>query len=367
MAFFTPPEVLLRPFVRALSNSGIQHNKPVIQSCTTQDTRCYRSAVCTTIGQPLKIQNAPLPDVPAGKVLVSTFAAGINFADLLITQGKYQIRPETPFVPGCELAGRVEKLGKEVEGFKKGDRVIALSWGMNAFADFCLVDPHMMFPIPEHIPFTVAAGTLCSYGTAMMALSRSACLKTGETVLVTAAAGATGLAAVDIALNVFGAEVIGVCGGEDKVALLKQRGVKHIIDYYTAKIPDRVKAITNGKGVNVVVDHVGGDIFMDCLKSTAFEGRIVTVGYASGHIPKLPINHLLLKSCSVHGVWWGDYSTRQHPAFDESIVNVMTALAQDRLHPYVGKIFPLEEINTAFDYILNRKSSGKVVVQMKEV
>lgn len=363
MAFHTPPEVLLRTVIRTLRNGSSQNFMQ--QECAGQ--RFYRAAVCNKIGDPLQVKNIPMPDtVPEGKVLVSTHAAGVNFADILTVQGKYQVRPKTPFTPGSEIAGTVEGIGAEVGGFKKGDRVVALTGGEGAFSEYCLVDAPMVFPAPDKLSPVEGAGTLISYATAMLALSRTAQLKEGEMVLVTAAAGATGLAAADIALNVFGAQVIGVCGGADKCALLKQRGVTHTIDYRTEKIRERVKEITGGSGVDVIMDQVGGDIFTECLKSVAFEGRVITVGYASGDIPKVAVNQLLLKSCSIRGVWWGNYAMRDPAIFMQSITDVLTAFGEGTLKPHIGKTFSLEEVNTAFDYIMSRQSTGKVVLKMRD-
>ncbi|KAK7102136.1 quinone oxidoreductase-like protein 2 homolog [Littorina saxatilis] len=364
MAFQTPPEVLLRTVIRAVSK-GMQQS-PVSRPCHNTQ-RFYRAAVCTKIGQPLEVKEMPFPDkVPEGKVLIATHATGINFADILTAQGKYQERPKTPFIPGAELSGKVEGVGEGVEGWKKGDRVVALPVERAGFAEYCLVDPLMMFPAPDALSLVEAGAILISYATAMMALSRTAQLKEGETILVTAAAGATGLAAVDIAVNIFKAQVIGVCGGEEKCALLRRRGVAHTIDYRTEKIRDRVKEITSGQGVNVVMDQVGGDLFNDCLKSIAFEGRLITVGYASGAIPKVSINQLLLKSCSIRGVFWGSYGMRHPQAFMQSIHDILNAFNEGKLHPHVGKEFPLEKVNEAFDYIMDRQSTGKIVLKMRD-
>ncbi|XP_076447897.1 quinone oxidoreductase-like protein 2 homolog isoform X1 [Babylonia areolata] len=366
MAFHTPPEVLLRTVVRTMSSR--LRNSQVGRPCHSSGKRFYRAVMCTKLGDPLEVKDVPLPaKVPDGKVLVATHAAGINFADILISQGKYQVQPKTPFIPGSELSGVVEAVGEGVKEWKKGDRVMALPANLGGgFGEYCLVDPIMAFPAPENLSLVEGAGFLVSYSTAMMALSRTAQLKEGETVLVTAAAGATGLAAVDIALNVFKAEVIGVCGGADKCALLRQRGVTHTIDYQTEDIKTRVKEITSGNGVNVVIDQVGGDLFTECLKSLAFEGRLITVGYASGTIPSVSVNKLLLKSCSIRGVWWGNYGLQDPAAFSQSIQQVLTAFTEGRLHPHIGKAFPLEEANAAFEHIMARRSTGKTVLKMRE-
>ncbi|XP_076447898.1 quinone oxidoreductase-like protein 2 homolog isoform X2 [Babylonia areolata] len=356
MAFHTPPEVLLRTVVRTMSSR--LRNSQVGRPCHSSGKRFYRAVMCTKLGDPLEVKDVPLPaKVPDGKVLVATHAAGINFADILISQGKYQVQPKTPFIP--ESGAQQRSSHPPQEGnlqHCQNYRTISLISYAN----------RMAFPAPENLSLVEGAGFLVSYSTAMMALSRTAQLKEGETVLVTAAAGATGLAAVDIALNVFKAEVIGVCGGADKCALLRQRGVTHTIDYQTEDIKTRVKEITSGNGVNVVIDQVGGDLFTECLKSLAFEGRLITVGYASGTIPSVSVNKLLLKSCSIRGVWWGNYGLQDPAAFSQSIQQVLTAFTEGRLHPHIGKAFPLEEANAAFEHIMARRSTGKTVLKMRE-
>lgn len=361
MSFHTPPEVLLRQCLR--SGKTMTRHALVSFPCTNH-RRHYRAAVVNQLGQPLIIQSMPFKPLKASEVLISTHAIGINFADILMCKGQYQTKLEPPFVPGMELAGKVVEVGADVKTFKAGDRVVAISLG--AFAEMCVVDSKGVFLVPENLGLTEAAGTIVSYGTAMMGLTRNARLKKREKVLVTAAAGATGLATFDIAKNMFDCEVIGVCGGQDKSQFLKRKGVDHIIDYRTEKIRDRVKEITEGKGVNVAIDQVGGETLLDCVKSLGFEGRALTVGYASGDIPKIPANLLLLKSSSLGGVFWGNYATSNPAAWIESIMQVTQGVAEGKIKPFIGKAFPLDQINEAFEHILSRKNVGKTVIKIRD-
>uniref|UniRef100_A0A0B6Z5Y9 Enoyl reductase (ER) domain-containing protein n=1 Tax=Arion vulgaris TaxID=1028688 RepID=A0A0B6Z5Y9_9EUPU len=368
MAFRTPPEVLLRQCLRYRSVSKIITKPSHSVSQVPCAAASYKTAVCVKIGAPLEVQHLPRPrKLNAREVLISTHALGINFADILTCKGQYQDRRKTPFTPGGEISGKVVEVGAEVSKVKIGDRVIALDFAKSGGASEVFVAPaEAVFPVPEHLSLVDAAATVVSYSTAMMALSRKAKLKQRERVLITAAAGATGLAAVDIARNLFDCEVIAVCGGVDKCNFLKERGANYTIDYTKENIRERVKEITKGRGVDVVMDQVGGDTLLDCIKSLGFEGRALTVGYAAGSIPNIPANQLLLKSSSLIGVFWGSYALSNPAAFMESITQVFEALSQKKIHPYVGNTFKLEQINEAFQFILDRKSVGKVVIKIRE-
>ncbi|XP_071084191.1 quinone oxidoreductase-like protein 2 homolog isoform X1 [Haliotis cracherodii] len=359
MAFQTPPEVLFRNVLRhksvtaartASSGSGLPSH--------------FQAAMLQDLGQPMVVQRLPMPtDIMKDQILVEVEAAAVNFSDILKAAGQYQVKATVPYVPGAELCGRVRAVGEGVKNFHIGQKVVGLaSKGDGAFAEYCLLHTKTVLPVPDALSPVTGASMIISYGTSMMALTRTAKVKAGETVLVTAAAGATGMAAVDIAAHVLGTEVIAVCGGAEKCALAKERGAHHTIDYNSENLREKVKEITQGRGVNVVLDQVGGDIFLQCLKSIAEEGRLVTVGYASGKIPSIPANLLLLKSCSVHGVFWGNTSVTNPPVFFKSIQDTMTALQQGKIKPYCGQTFPLNQVNEAFDLVKSRKSTGKVVI-----
>lgn len=298
------------------------------------------------------------------EIVVSVKSCGINFADILICAGKYQVKVNPPFVAGVDFSGDVISVGSNVKTVAEGDRIVAMSNDGGGFGTRCKIDHRNVWKIPDSMDYKTASSFLISYATGLLALSRKACLKAGETVLVTAAAGGTGLAAVDIAANVFGAKVIGACGGEEKCELVKQKGAQYTIDYKKENIRDRIKEITEGKGINVVFDPVGGDLFIDCLKSLSYEGRILTIGYATGKIPQIPANLVLLKSASVIGAWFGEYKQQNKEVFNETINDVIRLYAEGKINPHIGQIFPLSQINEAFGYVLSRKSTGKVIVTM---
>ncbi|BFZ10762.1 hypothetical protein BsWGS_13801 [Bradybaena similaris] len=366
MAFSTPPEVLLRTCLR--SGSKLCTRRLNMSKVPCAAAASYKAAVCVKLGAPLLIQQLPRPSqLKASEVLISTHAMGINFADILTCKGQYQDRRRTPFTPGTEISGKVVEVGASVSRVKVGDRVIALDFaGSGGACELFVASAEAVFTIPDHLGFVEAAATIVSYSTAMLALSRKAQLQKRERVLITAAAGATGLAAVDIAKNLFDCEVIAVCGGADKCAFLKERGAQHTIDYTRENIRERVKEITKGEGVNVVMDHVGGDTLLECVKSLGFEGRALTIGYAGGSIPNIPANLLLLKSASLIGVFFGSYARLNRAAFAGSIKQVLEAVKERQVQPYVGRTFALDEINEAFQYILERKSVGKVVIKIRE-
>ncbi|KAH9487666.1 hypothetical protein Btru_070248 [Bulinus truncatus] len=349
--------------------SGQWHHTRLLTNNVHGSLSVYKAAVCIKLAEPLIVKELPVPEkLKETEVLVATHACGVNFADILTCKGLYQDRRRTPFTPGAEIAGKVLAVGSEVHGLKSGDRVfvLGLSKTSGGAAEMCLADMASVFPVPDNLTLTEAAAVIVSYGTAYMALAMKANLKKGEKVLVTAAAGAAGLAAVDIAKNIFGCQVFAACGGEDKCHFLKSRGADKTIDYTKEKIVDKVKEYTNGQGVDVVMDQVGGDTLLECVKSLAFEGRALTIGYASGNIPKIPANHLLLKSTSLIGVFWGSYALSNPVAFKHSITQVLQALAENKIRPHVGRTFSLNEINEAYQYVLDRKSIGKVVIKVRD-
>ncbi|XP_067684498.1 quinone oxidoreductase-like protein 2 homolog [Haliotis asinina] len=359
MAFQTPPEVLFRNLLRHKSVTAVR-----TASSVSGLPGHYQAAVLKDLGQPMVVQTLPMPtNIKKDQILVEVQAAAVNFSDILKAAGQYQVKATVPYVPGVELCGYVRAVGEGVKNFHPGQKVVGLASKTDgAFAEYCLLNTQSVLPVPEAMSAVTAASMLISYGTSMMALTHTAKVKAGETVLVTAAVGATGMAAVDIAAHVLGAEVIAVCGGAEKCALAKERGAHHTIDYNSENLREKVKEITKGQGVNVVLDQVGGDIFLQCLKSISEEGRLVTVGYASGKIPSIPANLLLLKSCSVHGVFWGNTAITNPAAFSKSIQDTLTALQQGKIKPYCGQTFPLNQVNEAFDLVKSRKSTGKVVI-----
>lgn len=326
--------------------------------------RLYRAARCAELEQPLAIEEvAPRPVGPR-EVRVDVHFCGVNFADILVCRGQYQERPHLPFTPGMEFSGTVLETGTDVSTVKQGDRVIGVS-GLNGMAEECITDQKALWQIPEKVPLREAAILPVSYGTAIMALEHRARTQPGETVLVTAAAGATGLAVIDVATNVLQAKVIAAAGSDDKCQLAMQRGAQSSVNYSQGSLKEAVRKLVGSGGVNVVIDTVGGDIFLDALRSLAWEGRIVVVGFAGGTIASVPANLLLLKNISAMGVYWGRYQERNFPVFSRSLSSALQYCQEGRIQPYVGAVFKLEEVNDAFLHVTQRKSTGKVLLSLK--
>ncbi|XP_059503712.1 quinone oxidoreductase-like protein 2 isoform X1 [Stegostoma tigrinum] len=324
----------------------------------------YQAAVCTELKKPLVLQKLPSLPLKPTEVRVDVHYCGVNFADFLICRGLYQEQPPMPFTPGMEFTGSVLEVGPNVTAICKGDRVIGVS-STGAMAEQCVVDHMMLWPIGEEIPYEVAAALPVSYGTVILALQHRAKTRPGETVLITAAAGAAGLAAVDFASHVLNTKVIAATGTDEKCELAVQKGAVASINYTTKNLKEEVKKLTANKGVNVVFDAVGGDIFKDAFSSLAWEGRIVVVGFAGGNIPSVPANLLLLKNVAAMGVYWGRYQHQDFPVFSRSIMSAVQYCQEGRIKPRVGAVYKLQQVNEAFLHVTQRKSTGKVIINMK--
>ncbi|XP_071817833.1 quinone oxidoreductase-like protein 2 homolog isoform X2 [Apostichopus japonicus] len=361
-----PPEVLLR---FALRGKFVLRTRPITQLKPTstvhyQAQRTYRAAQCQELGKPLVLARLPSQELQSGQVRIKVCAAGVNFGDLLMIQGAYQEKPPLPFVAGSELAGEVLDIGDDVTNFRKGDRVVGLTFNLGAFAEEAVCNQYELWHIPKSIDYVTAASLPCSYGTAWLGLTRRAKVREGETVLVTAAAGAVGLAAVDLASHVLGAKVIGAAGGPEKCQLLEKRGAFATIDYKTESIRDKTKEVTDGEGANVIFESVGGDTFKQCLRSIAWEGRIMVIGFAGGEVPKIPANILLVKNVSAIGFYWGQHALKDNAAYRKSVEDVFKLCDQGKISPHIGKVWTLDQVNEAFLSVKDRKSTGKVVVKM---
>ncbi|XP_001515596.2 quinone oxidoreductase-like protein 2 [Ornithorhynchus anatinus] len=326
--------------------------------------RFYRAALCTELQRPLLIGEAAARPLRPRQVRVGVHFCGVNFADILACRGQYQEKQPLPFTPGMEFSGVVLETGENVSIVKEGDRVICAS-GSQAMADECIIDQKDLWQIPEGVPFQEAAALPVSYGTAFLALEHRACTKPGETVLVTAAAGATGLAMIDVASHVFQAKVIAAAGSDDKCRLALQRGAAASVNYSQVDLKEEVKKLTDGRGVDVAIDMVGGDVFLKALRSLTWEGRIVTVGFSGGSIPSIPANLLLLKNVSALGVYWGRYKEQDFSVFSRSLMSALRHTQEGRIQPHIGAVFKLEEVNEAFCHVTQRKSTGKVVISLK--
>ena len=321
-----------------------------------------KAVLCKQFGPPetLVVEDLPSPNPGKGEVVVSMKAASVNFPDVLIIQNKYQFKPPLPFSPGSELSGVVKSVGDGVSGFKPGDRVIAFTT-YGAFAEEVLLDANRLMPMPKEMDFPSAAAFLLTYGTSDHALRDRGALQAGETLLVLGAAGGVGIAAIEIG-KALGARVIACASSEEKLAVCREHGADETINYAAEDVRERVKQITAGKGVDVVYDPVGGPYTEPALRSTAWRGRLLVVGFAAGDIPKIPLNLTLLKGCSIVGVFWGDWVRREPHAFAASVEQLGKWYAEGKLKPHVSATYPLERAADAIRLLADRKVKGKVVV-----
>ncbi|XP_053105691.1 quinone oxidoreductase-like protein 2 isoform X1 [Hemicordylus capensis] len=328
-----------------------------------QPRRTYRAALCTELTKPLTIRDIPSAPLQPDEVRVRVRCCGLNFADILACHGLYQDKHPLPFTPGMEFSGDVLEIGAAISSMKKGDRVIGLA-NIKAMAEEYIADQKLLWTIPQGLSYEDAAALPISYGTAILALKHRAQTQPGETVLVTAAAGATGLAVVDVATNILKAKVIAAAGSQQKCHLALQKGASQSVNYSWLNLREEVKKLTASKGVNVVIDTIGGDIFKEALHSLAWEGRIVVVGFAGGTIPSIPANLLLLKNISALGLYWGRYREEDFPVCSSALSSVLQYCHEGRIQPHIGAVFKLEEINEAFAHVKQRRSVGKVVISV---
>jgi NADPH2:quinone reductase len=321
-----------------------------------------RAVVCREWGSPekLAVDDVPSPALRDGAVRIKVHAAGANFADLLLIAGQYQEKPAFPFVPGAEAAGVVTEVGAGVDGLKTDDRVMALT-GLGAFAEEAVVDAHRVLPMPAGMEFPTAAAFPVAYGTSHGALEWRARLQPGEWLLVTGAAGGVGLTAVEIG-KAMGAQVIACAGSPEKLAIAKQHGADHLIDYSKEDIRERVKAITSGRGADVIYDPVGGDAFDAGIRSVAWGGRIIIIGFAAGRVSQIPANIVLVKNIDVVGFYWGSYQAHKPDLLRGSFTQLFRWFQEGKLRPHVSHSLPLSQACEALRLLQQRKSTGKVVL-----
>jgi len=321
-----------------------------------------KAVLCKQYGPPesLVIEELPSPVPGPGEVVVSVKAASVNFPDFLIIQNKYQFKPPLPFSPGSELAGVVKEVGAGVTNVRQGERVIAFTT-YGAFAEEVKTEAVRLLPLPEKMDFVTGAAFLLTYATSDHALRDRGALKAGETVLVLGAAGGVGLAAIEIG-KALGARVIACASSDDKLAVCREHGADAGINYATEDLRERVKALTEGRGIDVVYDAVGGPYTEPAFRSLAWRGRLLVVGFAAGEIPKLPLNLALLKGASVVGVFWGDFARREPKAFAESVRQLTRWHAEGRLRPHVSQTLPLERAAEAIQLLASRRAKGKIVL-----
>lgn len=323
-----------------------------------------KAIVCEAFGGPedLVVRELPSPEVKAGQVRIRVHAAGVNFPDSLIIQGKYQFKPAFPFSPGAEVAGIVDAVGEGVSHVKPGDRVLGTGlWG--GYAEEMVVDASACFPIPDSLSFEAASGFLMTYGTSHHALKQRARIQPGETLLVLGAAGGVGLAAVELA-KVMQARVIAAASTDDKLALTREYGADETINYTTQDLREALKAITGGKDVDVIYDPVGGALAEPAFRSIGWNGRYLVVGFAGGSIPSLPLNLPLLKGASIVGVFWGQFLKVEPDVHEANVAELLGWAAEGRLKPHISEVFPLERAAEAIRVVTDRKAKGKVVLKV---
>ena len=292
--------------------------------------------------------------------MVTVKAASVNFPDVLIIQNKYQFKPPLPFSPGSELAGVVKEVGSGVSAWKPGDRVIAFTT-YGAFAEEVKTEAARLLPLPAGMDFVSGAAFLLTYGTSDHALRDRGALKAGESLLVLGAAGGVGLAAIEIG-SALGARVIAAASSEAKLAVCREHGADATINYATEDLRKRVQALTEGRGVDVVYDPVGGAYSEAAFRSLAWRGRLLVVGFAAGEIPKLPLNLPLLKGAAAVGVFWGDFARREPQIFAESVSQLTRWYAEGRLRPHVSQTLPLAKAAEALKLLASREAKGKIVL-----
>jgi len=302
----------------------------------------------------------PTPDPKEGEVLIEIKAASLNFPDLLIVQNKYQMKPALPFVPGSEYAGVVQAAGPGVTHLRIGQHVACLS-GTGGFGSHTLAPAALCMPLPQSFPFVDAAAFIMTYATSHHALVDRAQLKAGETVLVLGAAGGVGTAAIQIA-KALGAKVIAAASTDEKCELCKSIGADATINYSRDNLRDAIKTLTEGKGPDVIYDPVGGDFAEPAFRSIAWRGRYLVVGFASGPIPALPMNLMLLKGASIVGVFWGDFARREPKANQSMMLELAQWYGQGKIKPVIDRTMPMAELKAAYAHMGSRQVKGKLVM-----
>jgi NADPH2:quinone reductase len=325
-----------------------------------------KALLCKSFGPPESLVVDDVPDlVPAeNEVVVNVHAAGVNFPDTLIIQNKYQFKPDLPFSAGGECSGIVAAVGDKVKTVKPGDKVIAFT-GWGAFAQQVRADARALMPMPPEVDFITGASFVMTYATSYHALKDRAALKSGETLLVLGASGGVGLAAIEIG-KALGAKVIAAASTAEKLAVCKDHGADELINYSSEDLKARLKELTGGKGVDVIYDPVGGDYSEPALRSMAWRGRFLVIGFANGEIPKIPLNLALLKGCSIVGVFWGDYVKREPMNNLMDLRTLLGWLKEGKLRPHIAGQFPLARGAEAIRQLMDRKVSGKLVITPQE-
>ncbi len=324
-----------------------------------------KALVCRAFGDPesLSVEDVAPPVLGPADIRVAVHAASVNYFDILMVQGNYQRKPDFPFVPGTDAAGNVLEVGASVSGFQVGDRVLLFDW-TGAFAEEMAVPARNVFHLPGGIDFETAAALKSIYGTALYALRDRARLRPGEVLVVHGAAGGVGLAMVEVGREL-GARVIGTVGSDDKAEIVRATGTETVINTSTEDLRDRLRALTDGKGADVICDPVGGDLFDQSVRCMAWGGRLLTLGFTSGRIPALPANRALLKSFDLVGVNYGGWVDRDPDAHRAVTETTIDWCAAGKITPHVSLRFPLDRVRDAMQALLDRRATGKVIIQVR--
>jgi len=322
-----------------------------------------KALICPSLGpvENLKVMDVESPAAGRGEAVVSVAFAALNFFDTLIIEGKYQLKPEPPFSPAGEFSGRVVALGPGAEGLAVGDRVMG-STGYGAAREEIAIAAERLAHVPDGLPLDKAAGLSITYGTTLHALKQRAEIRSGETLVVLGASGGVGLAAVEIGA-VMGARVIACASSDDKLAFVRRYGAAETINYAAEDLRARLKALTGGKGADVVYDPVGGALTEQALRSLAWKGRLLVIGFASGEIPRPPLNLTLLKGCDIRGVYWGEFVQREPEVHRDNMSQLLDWAEQGRLSVHIHAKYPVEEYKKAFEAIAKRHTLGKTLLQ----
>jgi NADPH2:quinone reductase len=316
-----------------------------------------RAMQVVELGQPLQLNEVEIPKPAAGEVQVKIHSCGLNFGDLLIVKGTYQEKPSLPATIGMEICGTITALGDGVTGLSVGQKIGAYS-GFGGLADYAAVPAEICVPLPDDMNTTDAAAFLIAYGTSHVGLDYKAHLKAGERLLVLGASGGVGLTAVELG-KLMGAEVIACARGAEKLAICKQAGADHLIDSETDDIREIVKSLG---GADVVYDPIGGDQFKAALRACNPEARILPLGFASGEVPQIPANILLVKNLTVIGYYWGGYTRVKPKVLTDSFQTLIEWYSAGKIKPHISATYPLEQANDALEFLRARKATGKVVV-----
>ncbi len=322
-----------------------------------------RAVLCREFGPPrsLKIEEIDDPEPSADEVLIDVAACGMNYPDVLMCLGKYQAIPPFPFSPGTEIAGRIRQVGANVSGYSVGQPVVATVWA-GGLAERAVAKPDQLRAVPEGMALSTAAAINVTYGTSYYALKQRANLKPGDDLFVLGAAGGVGLSAVELG-KAMGARVIAGASSDEKLEIARASGADDLVNYSDGEFKEKVKALTDGKGADVIYDPIGGDLFDQCMRCVAWDGRVLVIGFIQG-IPKVPTNLALLKGSSVVGVFFGDWTRRDPEGAAKNLAELQAMFEKGTLKPHIGGTYPLEGFADALEDLWERRAVGKLVVEI---